>query len=116
MNKLPLIPIATLLASVFLATSNELAAATEQPPAAKAKSGTTLLNADLARVAKTWERLFGGTVTVSDRAKSRKVSIAISAPSKDELRKMFAAALRENGIQVIERTDGVFFDIEPAAK
>jgi hypothetical protein len=115
-NKTPLISVATLLASVLLATSSQLAAATEQPPAAKVKTGTTLLNADLARVAKTWERLFGGTVTLSDRARTRKVSIDISAPSKDELRKMFAAVLREQGIQVVERAEGVLFDIEPAAK
>jgi hypothetical protein len=29
---------------------------------------------------------------------------------------MFAAVLREQGIQVVERAEGVLFDIEPAAK
>ena len=115
MKKLPVVLFTTLLASAFPAATPLLAAVESSPPA-KAKSGTTFQNADIARVAKAWERLIGGAVVVSERARAQRVSLEISAPSKDELRKTFVAALRENGIYVIERADGVLFDTEPKTK
>jgi hypothetical protein len=111
---LSLVLVATVLAGSVAEPAGPLIAAESSPPA-KAKSGTTLQNADIARVAKTWERLIGGTATVSERAQGRKVSLTLSATSKDELRKAFVAALRENGISVTEREGGVLFDAEPKA-
>ena len=111
-----LVLLAALIAITLSGTAVPAATAADSPPTAKSKSGTRFQNADLARVARAWERLVGGTVTVSERARTRRVSCEISAPSKSELRKAFVAALRENGIYVIERTDGVIFDTEPEAK
>jgi hypothetical protein len=71
----------------------------------------TSTNADLGRVAKIWERELGNSVTITEPAKDRRVFLAIAAPSKDELRRMAVAALRANGIDVIDREGGVVFDI-----
>jgi hypothetical protein len=116
MKKLTFILPAALLASAFpLPTLTSLTAA-DSPPAEKAKLDTVFRRAGIALVAKEWERLFGGTVTVSDRARVLRVSLQLFAVSKAERRKMFVASLRENGIYVVERGDAVLFDTEPEVK
>lgn len=116
MKKLSFVLITPLLAWALLASALQPAVAADRPSAARAKSGTSFVNADLTRVAKTWERTVGGTVVVSERAKAKKVSMEISAPTKEEWKQKFIDGLRENGVFVIERADGVVFDTEPAGR
>lgn len=112
----PFVTLAALLvAALAMCTVSPLAAAEAAPPA-RTKSGTSFQNADLARVARAWERLVGGTVTVEERARSRRVTLTISAPTAEEFRKAFVAALRENGIVVVERDGGVAFELPPEIK
>lgn len=116
MKKLSPMMIAALLASAFPLSAGHLYAGDDKASSApQLTSGTRFANAPITRVAKAWERLVGGTVAVSDRAQARKVSMDLSPASNDELRKRFIAALRENGVYVIERAGGVLFDTEPAA-
>ena len=76
----------------------------------------SLVDADMDTLAKTWRVLFGGTAVITDRAKSRGVAGKLSAPSLEELRKKMVSALRDSGIYVIERPDGVVFDTQPESK
>ena len=75
-----------------------------------------LPGADMATVAGMWRKLFGGEVTIGERVKSRVVSMEIPSTPRSEIRSKMVAGLRDCGIFVIERTDGVVFDSEPAPK
>ena len=115
MKKLCRASLTALLISVFFSTTLSLFAAEAGASSArktKVGSALTLTNRDIEMAARAWQRIFGETVTIAERAKSRKVSLDISAP-KDEFRAAFVEALRENGIHVVKRTDGVLFDTEP---
>lgn len=112
MKKLCRVSIAALLISAFFSTTGHLFAADAAPPAKKVGSALTLTNRDIELAARAWQRIFGETVTIADRAKSRRVSVEISAP-KDQFRTLLVDALRQNGVYVIKRTDGVLFDTEP---
>jgi hypothetical protein len=107
------------------ATDEQLAAAREMIRKADAKrqplgpnepASLSMPDADMTTVVTAWRALFGGTVTVADRAKAKVVSVKIPASPRDELRKKFLAALRESGVFVFERPDGVVLDIEPESK
>lgn len=100
-----------------LALGDPLPAIAGGPPPGAPKGGLRLnfSGTDLARVATMWERIYG-KVTVSERAKEKRVSFDISAPNRDEFRVRMIASLRENGVHVIERADGVVFDTEPGAQ
>jgi hypothetical protein len=83
---------------------------------ATAKAGgfsLTLPDCDMQTVATAWRTLFGGTPTIAERAKSRIVTARLAAASREEMKVKLVDALRQNGIHVIERADGVIFDTEP---
>jgi hypothetical protein len=75
-----------------------------------------LPKADMATVASIWRMLFGGEVTVGERVKYRVVTMEFPATTRNEVRSKLVAGLRDHGIAVIERADGVLFDSEPAPK
>jgi hypothetical protein len=81
-----------------------------------ASASVVMPDADMQTVAKAWQQLFADEVAISDRAKTRTVSFKVSATSRDELRSKVVSALRENGIYVITRPNGIVLDTEPEAK
>jgi type II secretory pathway component GspD/PulD (secretin) len=83
MKTLPFVLITVLFTSAFPALTLTSLAAANSPSAGKTQFGTKFQNADVAVVAKAWERVFGGTVTVSDRARGRKVSLDFSATKEE---------------------------------
>jgi len=71
---------------------------------------------DMKTTATVCRQLFGREVAVSDRAKSKSITIKFSAASLDEARVKLETTLRENGIFVIHRSEGILLDTEPADK
>jgi hypothetical protein len=84
-------------------------------PTAKGEASVRaqLVEADMATVAGLWRSMFGGEVTIAERAKSRIISMEIQATPRDDLRNRFVAGLRERGIFVSEQAGRVVFDVEP---
>lgn len=70
-------------------------------------------DADISLLARTWRIYFGGNATITERAKAKGGTVIFSASSPEETRRKFEAALREIGIHVLVRPDGVVFDTEP---
>jgi hypothetical protein len=87
---------------------------------AKEKKATgvrlSMPDADMATVAAACRQLLGRNVTVSDRAKSKFVTVKFSASSPEEARTMLETALRENGLYLIPRAEDLLLDTEPAGK
>jgi hypothetical protein len=106
-----------LLVSATLLESAPVFAAAESPPVkgAKKSSGAriSLPDKNLEQIAAAWQRLCGETATVAERAKSRRVTLQLAASSREELRKMMVDSLREQGVYVLARPNGVEFDVAP---
>lgn len=75
-----------------------------------------LPGADMATVASAWRTLFGGETTIGERVKSRSVWFETTAVPRSEVRSKLIESLQAQGVSVTERTGGVVFDAEPAAK
>ena len=75
-----------------------------------------LPGADMATVAAAWRTLFGGETTIGERVKSRTVWFETPAVPRSEVRSKLIESLGVQGVSVTERTGGVVFDAEPAAK
>jgi len=92
-----------------------------KPAAGKSAGGEELVQlklpqADMATVASMWRLLVGGETTISERVKSRTVTLQLPATPRSEVRSKLVAGLRDHGIFVIEQAGGVLFDSEPAPK
>jgi hypothetical protein len=95
-------------------------AAAEPPPAKGAGKVTgariSFPDKTLEQVAAAWLRMFGETATVAEHLKARRVTLQLAASSKEELRRMMVDSLREQGVAVVARSNGVEFDRAPEVK
>lgn len=73
----------------------------------------TMNDVDIIAVAKMWQDVFGGVATAADRIKAKKFSISVSDSSLDEFQRKVEAALRQTGVYLIYRPDGMLLDSEP---
>ena len=75
----------------------------------------SLPDADMRTVARAWEILFKERVTVSERVATKTVNISLGKLSLPELREKLETELRRQGVHLVDRPDGKFFDSEPSA-
>lgn len=73
----------------------------------------SLPHADMSTVAKAWEFLFKERVTVAERVATKAVTISIGKLPLPELREKFEAELHRQGVYLVVRPEGKFFDSEP---
>ena len=109
------------------ATAGELTAAREITRSAEERktnpktsgvpegASLSLPGADMSTVAKAWEILFKERVTVAERVATKTVNISLGKLPLPELREKLEAELRRQGVHLVDRPDGKFFDSEPSA-
>lgn len=126
-SKTTIVVLANLTGSPYVQVARQLEAAAFGEPiptmpdiaagggAPKSGFRLTFPGNDVTVIARAFERAYNTKVTLSESVRGKTVKLNVTAPTRDELRLKLIAGLRQNGIQVIEGSDGITLTSELSA-